>query len=76
VINQIYKYGKFDIIHIGFYKVGSGIAKNIDKKRFVICHSFSQVIQVKLSYLIPIKLGKFMNKMTANVKDSSKEQNL
>jgi NAD(P)-dependent dehydrogenase (short-subunit alcohol dehydrogenase family) len=57
-------------------KVGTGLAKNIDKKKFIICHSFFQAIQVKLSYLFPIKLGKLMSKMTANVKDSSKEKNL
>ena len=48
-------------------KVGIGLAKNIDKKRFVICHSFSQAIQVKLSYLFPLKLGRLMSKMTSRV---------
>jgi NAD(P)-dependent dehydrogenase (short-subunit alcohol dehydrogenase family) len=44
-------------------KVGTGIAKNIHKKRFIICHSFSQRIQTRLAYILTMKLGKFMSKM-------------
>jgi len=47
-------------------KVGVGLARNIDRKQFIICHSFSQSIQTKLAYLFPIGLGKFMSRMTAN----------
>ena len=49
-------------------KVGIGLAKKIDKRRFIICHSFMQRIQVTLAYLFPIKLGKLMSKMTYNYK--------
>lgn len=45
-------------------KVGRGLAKNIKKRSFVICHNFSQKIQMKMTYLIPMKLGKLMSKMT------------
>ncbi|UNC93209.1 SDR family NAD(P)-dependent oxidoreductase [Candidatus Contubernalis alkaliaceticus] len=47
-------------------KVGIGLAKNIDKKSFFICHSLIQPIQVRLAYLFPIKLGKIMSKMACN----------
>ncbi len=46
-------------------KVGSGLAKNIEKKSFVICHSFSQKAQTALCYLFPIKMGKMMSMMTS-----------
>lgn len=45
-------------------KVGSGLAKNINKKSFVICNSLWQKLQILLCYLFPIKMGKFMSKMT------------
>lgn len=47
-------------------KVGAGLAKNIDKKSFIICHSFGQKVQTIVCYLFPIKMGKLMSKMTAN----------
>ncbi len=47
------------------YKVGVGIAKNIHKKRFIICHSFSQRLQTRMMYLFPVKFGRLMSKMTA-----------
>lgn len=45
-------------------KVGIGLAKRINKKSFIICHSFGQRIQTTLCYLFPIKIGKLMSKMT------------
>ena len=45
-------------------KVGIGLAKNINKKSFIICHSLSQKIQTMGCYLFPIKMGKLMSKMT------------
>lgn len=45
-------------------KVGTGIAKNINKKSFIICHSLGQKFQTILCYLFPIKLGSLMSKMT------------
>ncbi|MDD4323538.1 MAG: hypothetical protein PHR78_05705 [Eubacteriales bacterium] len=47
-------------------KVGTGFAKNINKKSFIFCNSFGQKIQVRLSYLFPLALGKLMSKATAN----------
>jgi gluconate 5-dehydrogenase len=44
-------------------KVGIGIAKNIHKNKFVVCHSFTQQIQTRLAYLLTLKLGKLMSKM-------------
>ena len=47
-------------------KVGKGLAKNINKKSFIICHSFSQKLQIMMCYLFPIKIGKLLSKMTGN----------
>lgn len=46
-------------------KIGVGLAKHIQNKSFIICHSFGQKIQVLSCYLLPIKMGKLMSKMTA-----------
>jgi NAD(P)-dependent dehydrogenase (short-subunit alcohol dehydrogenase family) len=45
-------------------KVGYGLAKHINGKHFIICHSFGQKVQTLLCYLCPIKMGKLMSKMT------------
>lgn len=54
-------------------KVGTGLAKNINKKSFVICHNLSQKIQMQMTYLIPLKLGKLMSKMTEAYEQEMKE---
>ena len=46
-------------------KVGTGLARHIQNKSFVICHSFGQKVQTLVCYLFPIKMGKLMSKMTA-----------
>jgi NAD(P)-dependent dehydrogenase (short-subunit alcohol dehydrogenase family) len=56
-------------------KVGYGLAKHINKKSFVICHNFSQTMQTKMSYLIPLKLGALMSKMTDAYEKESQNQN-
>ena len=45
-------------------KVGKGLARHIDSKKFVICHSFTQAMQMKLCYRYPLFMGKMMWKMT------------
>ncbi len=45
--------------------VGQGLAKNLEKKRFVISHSFGQRIQTRMAYLLSLKLGRLMSRMTA-----------
>lgn len=45
-------------------KVGSGIAKHIFSKQFIICHSLGQKLQTLVCYLCPIKMGNLMSKMT------------
>lgn len=45
-------------------KVGVGLAKHINRKSFIICHSFGQKVQTVLCYLFPIKMGKLMSRMT------------
>jgi NAD(P)-dependent dehydrogenase (short-subunit alcohol dehydrogenase family) len=50
-------------------KVGRGLAKNINKKSFIICHSFGQKLQTMGCYLFPIKMGKFLSKMTKKYKN-------
>lgn len=47
-------------------KVGIGLARHINSKRFIICHSFGQKVQAMSCYQFPIKMGKLMSKMTAN----------
>lgn len=49
--------------------VGKGLADNIYSKKFVICHSFGQAIQMKLCYRHPLYMGKMMWKMTKRVQD-------
>lgn len=53
-------------------KVGTGLAKNIGKKSFIICHSFGQKLQTMGCYFAPVKMGKMMSKMTARY---AEEQN-
>ena len=36
-------------------KVGYGLAKHINSKRYIICHSFNQKIQTMGCYVFPIK---------------------
>lgn len=45
-------------------KVGRGLARHINTNSFIICHNFSQKLQTKMTYLIPLKLGSLMSKMT------------
>lgn len=46
-------------------KVGTGLAKHLNKKSFIICHSFGQKLQTAACYLFPIRMGMLMSKMTA-----------
>lgn len=43
--------------------VGYGLAANIHKKNYYICHSASQHFQTRLCYLFPNKMGKMMSLM-------------
>lgn len=54
-------------------KVGKGLAEHIDSDKFVICHSFSQAMQMKLCYRHPLFMGKMMWKMTTRADQSNKE---
>lgn len=45
-------------------KVGKGFIKNISSKKFIITPSFTDMMQVKLSYLFPVFTGKLLVKMT------------
>lgn len=54
-------------------KVGEGLARHIYSKKFVICHSFSQAIQMKFCYRHPLFMGKMMWKMTTRADQSNKE---
>lgn len=55
-------------------KVGVGLAKHINKKSFIICHSFSQKVQTMGCYLFPIKMGKLMSKMTDAYEEKMNEK--
>lgn len=54
-------------------KVGKGLADHIESKKFVICHSFSQAMQMKLCYHHPLFMGKMMWKMTTRSDQNNKE---
>lgn len=43
--------------------VGTGLAKNINKKGYYICHNTNLKMQTKLLYLMPIRMGKTMSKL-------------
>lgn len=45
--------------------VGYGLARHLQSKGFVICHSFGQKVQTKFCYLFPLAFGRFMSKITA-----------
>ena len=45
-------------------KVGRGLAKHALSKKFVICHSLNQSLQMKLCYKHPLYMGNMMWKMT------------
>lgn len=50
--------------------VGCGLAKHINSKRFIICHSLNQKLQTMGCYLFPIKMGNLLSKLTANCANS------
>lgn len=53
-------------------KVGIGLAKHINKKSFIICHSFFQKVQTMGCYFFSIKMGKLMSKMTDAYEEKTK----
>lgn len=53
-------------------KVGYGLAKRIWSKKFVICHSTIQSLQMKFSYHHPLFIGRLMTKMTKRAADNKK----
>ncbi|MGI6004920.1 MAG: SDR family NAD(P)-dependent oxidoreductase [Christensenellales bacterium] len=53
-------------------KVGTGLARRINKKSFVICHSFGQKFQVMACYLFPLQMGRLMSRMTAGYEKEGK----
>lgn len=46
-------------------KVGKGLIKHIDKKKFIITPSFGDALSVKISYRFPLAMGRLLAKMTA-----------
>ena len=57
-------------------KVGIGLAKRINKKSYIICHSAGQKLQTLLCYLFPIKMGKLMSKMTKSYAEQQSKDSL
>ena len=53
--------------------LGSGIAKHIFSKRFLICPSLSQKIQTLACYLFPVTMGKLMWNMTVRYESRAGE---
>ena len=50
-------------------KVGEGLARHIDSRRFVICRSLWQQFQMRLCYLWPLTMGGLMCRMTERAKN-------
>lgn len=48
--------------------VGRGLAKRIDKNKFIICHSSALLFQTRMMYLFPLKMGQFLNKAVKKLK--------
>lgn len=57
-------------------KVGIGLAKRMNKKSYIICHSAGQKLQTLLCYLFPIKMGKLMSKMTKSYAEQQSKDSL
>lgn len=57
-------------------KVGYGLANRIWSKKFVICHSASQSVQMKFSYRCPLFIGKMMTKATKRALKLEKDNEL
>ncbi len=41
--------------------VGRGLAKHLDKNKFLICHSKALLFQMRMMYLMPLKMGSFLD---------------
>ena len=52
-------------------KVGYGLAKHINSRRFIICHNLSQKMQTLGCYLLPTKMGDLLSKLTANFTETN-----
>ena len=55
---------------------GIGLAKRINKKSYIICHSAGQKLQTLLWYLFPIKMGNLMSKMTKSYAEQQSKDSL
>ena len=55
-------------------KVGRGLAKHINSKHYIICHSWWQRVQTLGCYLFPLKMGKLMSKMTDRYENLPEER--
>ena len=57
-------------------KVGYELAKHINSKRFIICHSLNQKMQIMSCYLFPTKMGDLLSKLTANCTETEKRNDI
>ena len=55
-------------------KVGQGLAKHINSKKFVICPGFSQALSMFMCYRHPLRFGKLLAKATGRAKEAMKQQ--
>lgn len=53
-------------------EVGVGLAKHMNEKSFIICHSLSQKIQTMGCYLFTVKMGMFMSSKLVEVYEEEK----
>ena len=55
-------------------KVGRGLAKHMNSRHFIICHSWGQRVQTLGCYLFPLKMGRLMSKMTDRYENMPEEK--
>ena len=51
--------------------VGYGLADHLWSRKFVICHSFIQELQIRFSYHHPLYIGRLMTKMTKRAEEGN-----
>ncbi len=56
-------------------KVGRGLGKQVKSHKFMICHSWSQTLQMQICYRYPLFMGKMMWKMTKRAEKTIKLSN-
>jgi hypothetical protein len=56
----------------GAEKVGRGFARRLGMRKFVIAPSAGDALQVRMSYLMPLQMGRLLTRMTQGAKGKLK----